>query len=49
MVIAADSDPRPRRMDLMIAAIGSALDLPLYTRDVQDFKGSDNALTVIAI
>lgn len=49
MVIAADRDPRPRRMDLMIAAIASTRDLPLYTRNVQDFKGLDNALTVVAI
>lgn len=49
LAIAAGRDPRPRRMDLMIAAIASARDLPLYTRNPDDFKGLDNAVTVVAI
>ncbi len=49
LVIAAHRDPRPRRMDLMIAAIASTRDLPLYTRNIQDFKGLDNAVTVIGV
>ena len=46
---AANRDPKPRRMDLMIAAIASARDLPLYTRNADDFKGLQDMVTVIAI
>lgn len=47
--IAAGRDPRPRRMDLMIAAIASTRDMPLYTRNPKDFTGLDGAMTVIAV
>jgi toxin FitB len=46
LTIAARRDPRPRRVDLMIAAIASARGLPLYTRNGADFAGLDSALTV---
>ncbi|MGY4772105.1 VapC toxin family PIN domain ribonuclease [Kribbella sp. CWNU-51] len=49
LVISAGRDPRPRRMDLMIAAIASSQNLPLYTRNPADFKGLDSVLTVQAI
>ncbi|MGH3938640.1 MAG: type II toxin-antitoxin system VapC family toxin [Pseudonocardiaceae bacterium] len=49
LAIAAGRDPRPRRMDLMIAAIASTRDLPLYTRNAEDFKGLDNVVTVVAL
>jgi toxin FitB len=49
LTISAGRDPRPRRMDLMIAAIASSRGLPLYTRNAQDFKGLDDMLTVRAI
>lgn len=49
LVIAADRDPRPRRMDLMIAAIASARDLALYTRNAEDFKGLDGVVTVVGV
>lgn len=42
-------DPRPRRMDLMIAAIASSHGLPLFTRNVADFAGLDDMVTVIAV
>lgn len=48
-VVAAGRDPRPRRMDLMIAAIASSRGLPLYTRNAEDFKGLDGLVDVIEI
>lgn len=49
LTIAANRDPRPRRMDLMIAAIASSRGLPLYTRNEADFKGLDSMVTVIPV
>jgi hypothetical protein len=49
VTIAANRDPRPRRIDLMIAATAAAHGLPLYTRNPDDFRGLDSAVTVIAI
>lgn len=49
LTIAAGRTPRPRRMDLMIAAIASARGLPLYTRNSDDFKGLERAMTVRAV
>ncbi|MEU3977487.1 type II toxin-antitoxin system VapC family toxin [Streptomyces rhizosphaericola] len=49
LVLAARRDPRPRRLDLMIAAIASVRELPLYTRNADDFKGLESAVTVVAV
>ncbi|MEU4195926.1 type II toxin-antitoxin system VapC family toxin [Kribbella sp. NPDC026611] len=49
LVIAAGRDPRPRRLDLMIAAIASSRDLPLYTRDATHFRGLDQLVAVHAV
>lgn len=49
LTIAANREPRPRRMDLMIAAIASSRGLPLYTRNEDDFKGLDGMVAVVAI
>jgi predicted nucleic acid-binding protein len=49
MTAAAKRDPKPRRLDLMIAAIASARDLPLYTRNPKDFAGLDGLVAVIAV
>lgn len=49
LVMSAGRDPRPRRMDLMIAAIASSKGLPLYTRNAADFKGLDEMVTVRAV
>ncbi len=49
LVLAANRDPRPRRMDLMIAAIASSRELPLYTRNEDDFKCLGSMVDVIGI
>ncbi|SFQ21289.1 hypothetical protein SAMN05421810_105194 [Amycolatopsis arida] len=49
LTIEAKRDPRPRRMDLMIAAVASCHDLPLYTRNPTDFRGLDSAVRVVAV
>ncbi|MEV6219944.1 type II toxin-antitoxin system VapC family toxin [Nocardia sp. NPDC051833] len=49
LTIAANRDPRPRRMDLLIAAIASANDLPLYTRNSADFKVLESMLEIVAV
>ncbi|WP_280421853.1 type II toxin-antitoxin system VapC family toxin [Nocardia carnea] len=49
LVIAAGRKPKPRKMDLMIAAIASSNDLPLFTRNVDDFKGLEPVLTVVPL
>ncbi|SDU04705.1 type II toxin-antitoxin system VapC family toxin [Amycolatopsis keratiniphila] len=49
LVLAANRDPKPRRMDLMIAAIASSRELPLYTRNEGDFKGLGGMVEVVAI
>ncbi len=46
---AAGRSPRPRRLDLMIAATASVLDLPLYTRNPKDFIGLETMLEVIGV
>ncbi|MEU6143193.1 type II toxin-antitoxin system VapC family toxin [Streptomyces sp. NPDC047081] len=49
LTIAADRDSRPRRMDLMIAAIASARGLPLYTRNAGDFKGLEMSVSIVPV
>ncbi|GAB2975521.1 type II toxin-antitoxin system VapC family toxin [Amycolatopsis acidiphila] len=49
LTLAAGRNPRPRRMDLLIAAIASARGLPLYTRNANDFKGLESLLTVVPV
>jgi hypothetical protein len=49
LALEANRDPRPRRMDLMIAAVASSRDLPLYTRNEDDFKGLGDMVEVIAV
>lgn len=49
LTLAANRDPKPRRMDLMIAAIASSRGLPLYTRNEEDFKGLHDMATVVAV
>jgi toxin FitB len=40
---------KQRRFDLMIAAVASVHELPLYTRNPDDFRGLDSLLRVIAV
>jgi predicted nucleic acid-binding protein len=49
LTLAARRDPKPRKLDLMIAAIASVRGLPLFTRNADDFKGLDSVVTVVAI
>lgn len=49
LVVAADRSPKPRRIDLMIAAIAAVRGLPLFTRNPDDFAGLQGAVTVVAV
>jgi predicted nucleic acid-binding protein len=49
LVVAAGQSPRPRRMDLMIAATARANSLPLYTRNPRNLRAIESALTVVAV
>ncbi|MGP4019880.1 type II toxin-antitoxin system VapC family toxin [Saccharopolyspora sp. 5N708] len=49
LTLAANRNPRPRRVDLMIAAVASAHGLPLFTRNADDFKGLESMITVHAV
>jgi toxin FitB len=49
LTLSVGRDPRPRRMDLMIAAVASTRGLPLYTRNAEDFKGLEGTVTVVAV
>lgn len=49
LVIAAGQSPRPRRLDLMIAATASGNGLPLYTRNPKDFEALQQAMTIVPV
>ncbi len=46
-VIAAGRKPRRRALDLMIASIAIAKELPLYTTNPDDFVGLEQLMTVV--
>ena len=49
LTVEANRDPKPRRLDLMIAAIASAHGLPLYTRNAKDLAGLADLLQVVEV
>jgi predicted nucleic acid-binding protein len=49
LAIAAGQRPRPRRLDLMIAATAAANGLPIYTRNGRDFQALGAAVTVLTV
>jgi len=46
LVIAAGRNPRPRRMDLLIASVAAINQLPLLTRNPKDFSGLEPLLII---
>ena len=48
-VRAVGRDPKPRRFDLLIAAVAVALGLPLITRNETDFASIHESLSIIAV
>lgn len=49
LVIAAGRHPRPRRLDLMIAATAAAHEIPLFTRNATDLQGLESRVQIIAV
>jgi len=45
----AGRDPKPRRFDLLIAAVAVALGTPLITRNEKGFVGIHHSLRIIAV
>lgn len=41
--------PGARAVDLLIAATAAAADLPLYTRNVDDFRGLEDVVTAVEV
>jgi predicted nucleic acid-binding protein len=48
-VRARGREPRKRASDLMIAATAASVQLPLYTANPDDFKGSEGLVEVVAV
>jgi toxin FitB len=49
LTLEANRNPRPRRRNLMVAAIASVRGLPLYTRNAADFVGLADMVEVVAV
>jgi predicted nucleic acid-binding protein len=48
-VRAVGRKPKPRRFDLLIAAVAVPLGIPLITRNEADFTGIHDSLTILAV
>jgi len=48
LVLSTGRSPRPRRFDLLIAAVASSQSLPLYTFNPNDFAGLESMVTIMA-
>ncbi|WP_280428096.1 type II toxin-antitoxin system VapC family toxin [Nocardia brasiliensis] len=49
LTLATKRDPRPRKLDLMIAAIASSRGLPLFTRNSADFRGLESMVEIVPV
>lgn len=49
LVLGAGRNPKPRRLDLMIAATAAAIKVPVFTRNAKDLAGLHNRLKVISV
>ncbi|MFG1796976.1 type II toxin-antitoxin system VapC family toxin [Nocardia sp. NPDC049149] len=49
LTLASKRDPRPRRLDLMIAAVASSRGLALFTRNSDDFRGLESMVEIVAV
>jgi predicted nucleic acid-binding protein len=49
LTVAIGRNAKPRKNDLMIAATAVANRLPLYTANVEDFKGLESMLEVVEV
>ncbi|MGW4842190.1 PIN domain-containing protein [Nocardia brasiliensis] len=49
LALASKRDPRPRKMDLMIAAIASSRGLPLFTRNSADFRCLESMVEIVPV
>ncbi|HEY2764360.1 MAG TPA: PIN domain-containing protein [Pseudonocardiaceae bacterium] len=49
LVYRAGRDPRPRRMDLQIAATAMRFELPLVTRNAKDLRHLERVLVIINV
>ncbi len=49
LVRASGRDPRPRRLDLQIAATAGAFRVPVLTANPDDFAGMDRLVEVVAV
>ncbi len=49
LVRASGRNPRPRRLDLQIAATAAAANIPLVTSNPDDFKGADRLVDIVPV